>query len=302
MPTPAPRNYPETGLITTTQMTNAQAREVEFVELFGTSIAKLVEALGVTRKIPRQAGTVLKAYKASGTLGTGVVAEGDIIPLSQYTITPVTYGEISIKKWRKATSAEAIADAGYEQAVTKTTDAMLRDVQKTIRKEFFDFIKNAGTSGDATTTSGVGLQGAMAQAWGQLQILHEDDEITPVYFVNPLDIADYLSAANITVQTAFGMTYIENFLGLGKVLTNSSVPKGKVYAVAQDNIVLYYVPVNGADLNEAFSFTADATGYIGIHESANYDNMTATDVVLCGMVLFAENIKGIVISSVTAGE
>jgi LPXTG-motif cell wall-anchored protein len=48
--------------------------------------------------------------------------------------------------------------------------------------------------------------------------------------MNPLDVADYLATANITLQTAFGMTYVENFLGLGTVIFNSSVPKGKVYA------------------------------------------------------------------------
>ena len=41
-----------------------RAREIEFVTLFGESIKKLVEALGVTRKIPKQAGYTLKAYKA----------------------------------------------------------------------------------------------------------------------------------------------------------------------------------------------------------------------------------------------
>ena len=77
---------------------------------------------------------------------------------------------------------------------------------------------------------------------GAAQVLFEDDEIGAVYFMNPLDVADYLATANITLQTAFGMTYVENFLGLGTVIFNSSVPKGKIYATAKDNIVLYYIP------------------------------------------------------------
>ena len=71
-------------------------------------------------------------------------------------------------------------------------------------------------------------------------------------FMNPLDVADYLTKAQITLQTAFGMTYVENFLGLGTVIFDSKVPKGTIYATAKDNIVLYYIPVNGADLGEAF--------------------------------------------------
>lgn len=118
----------------------ARVREIEFTEMFGYSIKKLMEALGVTRKIAKQAGTVLKSYKATGTLEDGAVAEGETIPLSKYKTEAVNYKEITLKKWRKATSAEAITDRGYDQAVEMTTDEMLKDVQKGIRKDFFGFL------------------------------------------------------------------------------------------------------------------------------------------------------------------
>nr|DAD56974.1 MAG TPA: Major head protein [Bacteriophage sp.] len=273
----------------------ARAREIEFVEMFGYSIKKLMEALGVTRKIPKTAGTVLKTYKATGTLESGTVAEGDLIPLSKYKVDPVSYKEIVLKKWRKATSAEAIVERGYDQAVEMTTDAMLRDAQKDVRKDFFEFLKTG--TGVAT---GVGLQATLAQAWGQLQVKFEDDEIDAVYFVNPLDAADYLATAAISTQTAFGMSYVENFLGLGTVIFNSSVPKGKIYATAKQNIVLYYIPVNGADLDKAFDFTSDATGLIGIHEEPDYTRMTAMDIVTSGLTLFAEYIDGVVVGTISA--
>lgn len=273
-----------------------RAREIEFVTLFGESIKKLVEALGVTRKIPKQAGYTLKAYKATGTLQPGTVAEGDLIPLSKYQTEAVSYAEIVLKKWRKATSAEAIIEKGYDQAVQMTTDRMLKDVQKGIRTDFFTFL--ATGTGEAT---GATFQAALAQAWGQLQVLFEDDSIEAIYFMNPLDVADYLATAQITTQTAFGMTYVENFLGLGTVIFDSKVPQGTIYATAKDNIVLYYVPVNGADLGNAFSFTADQTGLIGIHEEADYKHMTAEDTVMSGVVLFAERLDGIVKSTITPG-
>lgn len=272
-----------------------RVREVDFTLMFTESIKKLVEALGVTRKIAKQAGTVLKTYKASGTLEDGKVGEGEVIPLSKYTTKAVNYKEITLKKWRKATSAEAIIEKGYDQAVGMTTDRMLKDVQKGIRKDFFTFL--ATGTGAAT---GAGLQATLAQTWGQLQIKFEDDAISAVHFINPLDIADYLADAQVTTQTAFGMTYIEDFLGMGTVFMNSSVPKGKVYSTAKDNIVLYYIPVNGADLNEAFSFTSDETGYIGIHEVSDYTNMTASDTVVNGMELFAEKLDGIVVGTITS--
>lgn len=272
----------------------ARVREIDFTLMFTESLRKLTEALGVTRKVAKQAGTVLKTYKATGTLENGAVAEGETIPLSKYTTEAVNYGEITLKKWRKATSAEAIIERGYDQAVGMTTERMLKDVQKGIRKDFFTFL-GTGTG----TATGAGLQAALAQTWGKLQTLFEDDDIQAVHFINPLDIADYLATATITTQTAFGMTYIEDFLGMGKVFMNSSVPKGTIYSTAQDNLVLYYVPVNGADLNEAFSFTSDETGYIGIHEEPDYTNMTASDTVVNGMTLFAERLDGVVKTTIT---
>ena len=284
----------ETNLIVKNDLT--RVREVEFVNLFGENLNKLREALGVTRLIAKQAGTVLKSYKATGTLESGIVAEGDTIPLSHYATEPVTYGEIVLKKWRKATSAEAIIEKGYDQAVTMTTDKMLSDVQKGIRADFFSFLAT-GTG----TASGATFQQALAQAWGTLQVKFEDDSVSSVYFMNPMDVADYLGSAQVSLQTAFGMTYVEDFLGLGTVFFNSSVPKGKIYATAKENLVLYYVPVNGADLGEAFSFVSDETGLIGIHEAPDYTNMTASDTVVNGMVLFAERIDGIVVATI-AGE
>lgn len=283
----------ETNLIKKADL--ARAREIDFALQFSESAKKLIEALGITRKIAKQAGTALKAYKAVGTLESGNVAEGDTIPLSKYTVEPVSYGEITLKKWRKATSAEAIVERGYDQAVSATTDRMLKDVQKAVRTNFFTFL--ATGTGAAT---GADLQDVLAQAWGQLQVKFEDDAIETAFFVNPLDIADYLADAQITTQSAFGMTYVKDFLGLGTVIINASVPKGKVYATAKDNLILYYIAVNGADLGEAFNFTADETGYIGIHEEPDYTNMTASDTVINGMTLFAERLDGIIVGTISA--
>lgn len=273
----------------------ARVREQEFVYLFTGSLKKLFEAMSITRQIPKQAGYALKAYKAVGTLQNGNVAEGDTIPLSLYETEPVDFGEIVLKKWRKATSAEAIIEKGYDQAVTMTTDKMLSDVQKGIRTDFFSFL--ATGTGEA---SGATFQATLANAWGQLQILFEDDTVSAVHFMNPLDVAEYLGTASITTQTAFGMKYVEDFMGLGKTFFNSSVPKGKIYSTAAENLVAYYIPANGADLDEAFSFTTDETGFIGIHEAADYTNMTAFDTVISGIKLMAERIDGVVVGTIGA--
>ena len=284
----------EQNLIKKTDL--ARVREVDFVERFKDSVVKLVEMLGITRKVPKTAGAVLKSYRATGTLQDGIVPEGDVIPLSKYETEEVPWGEITLKKWRKSTSAEAIVERGYDQAVGMTTDKMLKDVQKGVRGTFVDFL--ATGEGEA---EGADLQDVLAHAWGKLNVLFEDDDAQAVYFVNTMDVADYLGAATVTLQTAFGLSYIKDFLGLGTVIVTGLIPQGKVYATVADNIILYYIPVNGADLDEAFNFTADETGYIGIHESPDYNNMTASDTVVSGIALMAERIDGIVVGTIGNG-
>jgi len=272
-----------------------KVRDVDFVERFTSGITILMKMLGITRKIEKKAGEVLKVYRVTGTLEDGTVAEGEIIPLSKYQTTYEPIGTAELKKWRKQTTAEAISEKGYGQAVNDTNDKMLRDIQKGIRSSFVSFL-GTGTG----KASGVGLQAAMAQVWGQLQVLYEDTAVQAVYFMNPLDVADYLGTAQITTQTAFGMTYIENFLGMGTAILAADIPKGKIYATAAENVVLYYIPVTSADMAQAFDLTADATGLIGIHTGATYNNLTAETVAASGVGLFAEMLDGIVVGTIAA--
>ena len=273
----------------------AKVRDVDFTERFSKGIDTLMAMLGVTRKQEKRAGEVLKVYKATGTLESGVVAEGEVIPLSKYQTTYEAVGEAVLNKWRKVTTAEAISSKGYGQAVNDTNDKMLKDIQKGVRTSFVNFLAT-GTG----TVSGVGLQATLAQAWGKLQVLFEDTSVQSVYFMNPLDVADYLGGAQISTQTAFGMSYIENFLGLGTVILASDVPKGKLYATAAENIVLYYIPVTSADMAQAFDLTSDATGLIGIHTGPTYDNLSAETVAASGVGLFAEKLDGIVVGTINS--
>ena len=84
----------ESNLITKTQM--AKVREVDFVSQFThNNLNKFIEVLGVTRKIPMMEGSTMYVYSTSGTLQSGAVAEGDVIPLSQYTTTKTAVGDIT---------------------------------------------------------------------------------------------------------------------------------------------------------------------------------------------------------------
>lgn len=286
-------------------LTNAEAmkriREVDFVAQFAhNSLGKLIEVLGVTRKIPMMEGTTMYVYSMSGTLQNGAVTEGDVIPLSKITQTKTPVGEITLKKWRKAVSAEAIKKSGAQTAIVETDAKLLSLVQQGIRTDFFTFLN--GTITGAESVSGTGLQAALANAWGALQVAFEDDTAEAVYFVNPLDVADYLGKATISVQTAFGMNYIENFLGLGTVILTSQITQGTFVATAKQNIILYYLTMNG-DVAEAFSLTTDELGYIGIASGVqNNERAQIESLVMDGIQFLVEYAGGVVKGTINSGE
>ena len=281
----------EANLITQEQM--KRVREVDFVSQFThNSLAKLIEVLGVTRKIAMMEGTTMYVYSVTGELQDGNVPEGEIIPLSQYEVTKTPVGEIKLHKWRKAASAESIKKSGYDAAVRDTDTAILRDVQKGIRANLFSFL-NGEISG-ATTASGADLQSALADAWGNIQVLFEDDTAEAVYFVHPQDIASYLASADITTQEAFGMKYVEDFLGLGTVIISSRVKKGTFVATAKENFIMYYLTMNG-DIAMAFNLTADETGFIGIKSGyQNEERAQIESLVMDGIQFLVEYAAGVV--------
>lgn len=289
----------ETNLVTQEQM--KKVREIDFVHQFEhTSLAKLLEVLGVTRKIPMMEGTTLYYYKTTGELQSGDVPEGEIIPLSQYKTEKFPVGEIRLKKWRKAVSAEAIQKSGRDAAVRETDSKLNRDIQVGIRTTLFNYLNasydsNSAIEGSAyTTATGAGLQEALANAWGQLQVKFEDDTAEAVYFLNPLDVSAYLANANITTQTAFGMNYIENFLGLGTVIMSARITQGTFVATAKQNFIMYYLPMYG-DVARSFDLTADELGLIGMKSGyQNEERAQIESLAMSGIQILVEYAEGVV--------
>lgn len=270
----------------------AKVSSIDFVETFSKNINQLTELLGITRKVEKIPTQTVKTYKVTGTLEDGTVAEGEEIPLSKYKTVVADAFELTLKKYRKQTTYEAINDKGYEQAVEDTDSAMTFDIQAAIRNDFFAFLK---TGTGAATPIASGLQGALAAAWGKNQVSWEDRSTEGfIYFVNPLDISEYLANKDITVQTAFGMTYIQNFLGLYDVVAYSGIEQGKVYTTAKKNIILYYSNPTNAEVSKAFDFVTDKTGLIGIHRNVDYKTLTTDTTAITGSKLYAEILDGIV--------
>ena len=86
---------------------NVSPREIDFVTRFGLTWEALREILGIMRPIRKEPGAVLKSKKATVVLQTSP-GEGEEIPYSQASIVEKTYAEMTIQKFAKAVSIEAI--------------------------------------------------------------------------------------------------------------------------------------------------------------------------------------------------
>lgn len=270
------------------------ALSIDFSERFGQRFTSLYELLGIQRVLPMASGTVIKTYTSSVTLDGSTVEPGAVIPLSEVKLEDGPTKELTWDKKRKAVPMEDIQKYGFNRAITMTDTKLINEIQKGVRTKLLAQL--ATGTGSAT---GEGLQMAMAQNWAAVSTKFAEDDVETISFINPFDVADYLGKANITTQSAFGMTYVENFLNNKVVFMHGDIPKGTIYSTATDNLVAAYAQMSGGEIDKAFDFTVDETGLIGVTHDINKQRLTAETVTAYGIVLFAERIDGVVVGTIT---
>ena len=277
--------------------TNVQAREVDFVTRFGDNWDALRNILGIMRPIRKSAGTSLVSYTASIALESGAVDAGEVIPYSKTTIAEAAKEDVTIEKYAKAVSIEDVDKYGAEIAIEKSDDAFLTQLQNRVLGKFYTFLNTGSLTGSATT-----WQAALAKAQGlvldKFATLQKD--VTEVVgFANILDAYDYLGSANITVQTAFGLTYIENFMGYRTLflLPAAQIARNIVIATPVENIDLYYIDPSDSEFARlGLEYTTQGeTNLIGFHAQGNYSTAVGESYALMGMALWAEYLDGIAV-------
>lgn len=286
---------------TTSEQITLEVKEIDFISQFTRNIDALREIMGVMRPIRKQLGTKLVASKATVTLQDGHVAEGDEVPLSQATVVPVTYEDITLEKYRKAVTAEAVAKFGAAVAVQKTDEAFIQELQGNILDDFYAFAQTGTLTGSEET-----FQMAVSMAVASVKDKFKKMRLNYsniIVFVNTLDAGRYLGSANITVQNTNGIEYVKDFLGVQTMVISSEIPEGKVLAIPADNIVMYYIdPSDGdfAELGLDYNTGAEETSLIGVHKEGNYGRVMGETHVLMGVKLFAEYIDAIAVYSIAA--
>ena len=265
----------------------APAISIDVANRLAYNLNKFREILGVTgmRAVPE--GSQLKVYNTAIVSLANQVDECQEIALTNVTRSVAQTITLSLKKYRKMVSVEAIQQSGIDAAVNDTDAELVKQVQKAIKGDLFTALAS-GTG----TASGATFQAALANAWGALQAKFEDYDVRPVFFVNPIDVATYLGSASITTQEAFGMTYVENFLGLGTAILTASVTAGTFIATASENLNCAYVPASG-DVGAAMGCTPDETGLVCIKHAPKDENGALQTVIFTGVAFYAEDLSGV---------
>lgn len=280
--------------------TNITAREIDFVTRFGKNWDALRKILGIMRPIRKAPGTKLVSYTASVTLASGAVDPGEIIPYSKATVVKAAMGDLELEKYAKAVPIEDVEKYGAEIAIQKTDEAFLNQLQSNVLGRFFSFV-NGGLLTYATSTWQDGLAMARGKVIDKFNKLRRTVS-NVVGFANVLDAYKYLGSASITVQTAFGISYIENFMGYSTLflMSDPDIPEGTIIAVPVENIDLYYVDPGDSEFRRlGLDYTVQGeTNLIGFHANGNYTTAVGESFALMGMALWAEYLDGICVVTV----
>lgn len=297
---PRTENYPEPNLQTTVTLDNFKEKSIDFVYRFEESLRDFQDALGISRLIPVQSGMYIELQgKPEVDLADGNVGEGELIPLSTVTPHVVDTKKITLKKYRKATSGEAIQTFGLDKAIDYTDDALVKEVQKDVRTDLFTLIQSGQEQESLNAANG--LQGALATAWGALNTIFDDDAIRIVVFAHPMDVAQAIADKQLTLENSFGLNYYTDVTGT-IVFTSTQVERGHVYSTAAENLAIAYIPASTSDLGRAFSLTSDSTGLIGMTHFVQNETLTQQTLIVSGILMFPERLDGVVKVPLTAGE
>ena len=283
--------------------TNIAAREIDFVTRFGTSWQSLQEILGIMRPIKKEGGTVLTSYTASVALEDGDVDAGCLIPYSKATVTAAHKADLTLKKYAKAVPVEDVDKYGVKVAVEKTDEAFLNELQGEVLDDFYSTLTDDTYAMTDTQST---FQMAVAMSIGMVKDKFKKmrkNSTNIVVFVNTLDVYKYLGSANISIQTAFGIDYVQNFLGATTMIISSEIEEGTVVAIPAENLVLYYVDPSSEFASLGLVYTTDGdTNLIGFHAQGNYGTAVGESFALMGMKLWAEYADGVAVVTIEAEE
>jgi len=279
----------------------------EYQAKYNADYDRLEEVVGLFGVETVNAGTALYKYNVTGALdnsapdptapeagssGTGYV-EGDFIKRSHYAVTKTPIGEVEWVPYAIQVTAQEILKGGLQNGLMRGVNKAHKQLRGDVVSKMFNFFATFATPTKASPAAGDpdwSLQEMLAYAEGTiLDTLESNNEADTdiVHFVNRADAYKHLAGAQLTTQELFGMTYLENFLGVSKVFLTNKVAAGTMYATPVANIRVYgcdYSTLAQTDL----VYQSDDMGLTGFAYNADYDYASAIAYLVRSMTIMPE--------------
>lgn len=279
----------------------------EYQARYNADYDRLEEVVGLFGVETVNAGTALYKYTVTGALdnsapdatapekgssGTGY-QEGDFIKRSHYAVTKTPIGEAEWVPYAIQVTAQAILKGGIENSLLRAVNKAHKQIRGDVVSKMFNFFATFATPTKASPDAGDpdwSLQEMLAYTEGTLlDTLESNNESDTdiIHFVNRADAYQHLAGADITTQELFGLTYLENFLGVSKVFLTNKVAAGTMYATPVANIRVYgtdYGTLAQTDL----VYTSDDLGLTGFAYAPDYDYASAIAYLVRSMTIMPE--------------
>ena len=279
----------------------------EYQARYNADYDRLEEVVGLFGVETVNAGTALYKYTVTGALdnsapdptapeagssGTGYV-EGDFIKRSNYAVAKTPIGEVEWVPYAIQVTAQAILKGGIENALLRAVNKAHKQIRGDVVSKMFNFFSTFNTPtkvSPAGATDTWSLQEMLAYTEGELlNVLETNNEADTdiVHFVNRADAYEHLAGAQLTTQELFGMTYLENFLGVSKVFLTNKVAAGTMYATPVANIRVYGTDY-GTLAQTELAYQSDDMGLTGFAYKADYDYASAIAYLVRSMTIMPE--------------
>jgi hypothetical protein len=219
------------------------------------------------------------AYVSAGSSAGRTYVEGDEVSLSEFKLDKVLIGETNFFPYRWRVTAQALQRGGFRNAFGRFVDQGYKQLRADTVSDIFNWI-NLFT--DATVASP-----ASGSTWNLQQLVahteetllntletHRENDTDTIHFMNRSDVYDYLANGDITMQTLFGMTYLERFLGVDKVFLSNRITPGTMVATPVSNLKSYCVDFD--EIAQAgIEYQTDGSNLIGFAYSVAMDHVSA---------------------------
>lgn len=236
-------------------------------------------------------GTYYEGFQSTGSSSGKSYIEGDLITNSKFEVTRTPVGEVNFMPYKFTVTAQAIQRGGLQNAYYRIVEKARKQLRGDSVADMFYWLNNfAGATAAAPESGTWNLQQMLAHTdetlLNTMETANESDTDI-IHFVNRSDAYGYLANATITMQDLFGLTYLENFLGVNNVFLTNKITAGTVVATPKSNVHIYGIDY-GTIASAGLAYETNEFGLIGIAYKDDLDHAGVSVYPVRSMTIIPE--------------